>query len=252
MIAHNHRVAGAVTPPRLPQNAACGFPALRSSEVGSQHGDSLQLRIREIQLWSQQRIPLRDLMKVLPPNRAFPASAAQHSAPVALHGPMDPLQCPDVPGNAVVRIVTAKHLVEVFSLFRNRLVPPLPNLFLQMRQRSSQSGPLGTPSRSQSAFFVVGAVQSESPKINIVRSTSASLACIFLRIATKFDEFGFRFCQSQAELPKPLAQYFLDSKGIRAILETQHKVVDVSHQVGLTSQPRFDHMLKPQVEHIVQ
>src|SRR5664279_2395546 len=26
---------------RLPQNVACGFPALRSSEVASQHGDSL-------------------------------------------------------------------------------------------------------------------------------------------------------------------------------------------------------------------
>src|SRR5664279_2013309 len=31
----------AVTHPRLPQNVACGFPALRSSEVASQHGDSL-------------------------------------------------------------------------------------------------------------------------------------------------------------------------------------------------------------------
>src|SRR6266851_9052512 len=29
--------------PRLPQNVACRFPALRSSEVASQRGDSLQL-----------------------------------------------------------------------------------------------------------------------------------------------------------------------------------------------------------------
>src|ERR1700746_3480191 len=124
MIAHNHRVAGEVTRPRLPQNAACRFPALRSSEVASQHGDSLQLRIREMQLWSQQWIPLRDPMKWLPPDRALPASAAQHFAPVALHGPMDSLQCPEVPGNAVVRIVTAEHLVEVSDLLRDRLPPP--------------------------------------------------------------------------------------------------------------------------------
>src|SRR6516164_5265974 len=123
MIARNHRVAGAVTRTRLPQNAACRFPALRSSEVASQHGDSLQLRVREIQLWSQQRSPLLDLMKVFPPNRALPAAAAQHSAPIALHGPMDSLQCPEVPGNAVVRIVTAKHLVEVSNLLRDWLVP---------------------------------------------------------------------------------------------------------------------------------
>jgi hypothetical protein len=32
----------AVARPRLPQNVACGFPALRSSKIGSQHCDSLQ------------------------------------------------------------------------------------------------------------------------------------------------------------------------------------------------------------------
>src|SRR5262245_41126554 len=80
-------------PPRLPQNAACGFPALRSSEIASQRGDSWQLRIREIQLWSQQWKPLFDPMELLPPNLALPAPAAQHAAPDALHGPMDLLQC---------------------------------------------------------------------------------------------------------------------------------------------------------------
>jgi hypothetical protein len=38
---------------RLPQNVACGFTALRSSAVDSQHCKSLQLRVREAQLWSQ-------------------------------------------------------------------------------------------------------------------------------------------------------------------------------------------------------
>jgi len=31
----------AVARPRFPQNVACRFPALRSSEDGSQHGESL-------------------------------------------------------------------------------------------------------------------------------------------------------------------------------------------------------------------
>ena len=38
---------------RLPQNVACGFPALRSSAGDSQHCKSLQLRVREAQLWFQ-------------------------------------------------------------------------------------------------------------------------------------------------------------------------------------------------------
>jgi hypothetical protein len=37
----------------FPQNVACGFTALRSSALDSQHCKSLQLRIREAQLWFQ-------------------------------------------------------------------------------------------------------------------------------------------------------------------------------------------------------
>jgi hypothetical protein len=43
---------------------------------------------------------------------------------------MDPLQCPEVPGNAVVRIVTAKHLIEVVRLLLKRRVPHPPHLIL--------------------------------------------------------------------------------------------------------------------------
>ena len=35
---------------RLPQNAACGFPALRSSELDLQHSERLELPIAESQL----------------------------------------------------------------------------------------------------------------------------------------------------------------------------------------------------------
>src|ERR1700741_3280718 len=103
-------------------------------------------------------------MKVLPPSRALPASAAQHSAPIALHGPMDPLQCPEVPGNAVVRIVTAKHLVEVLYLLRDRLVPPPPHLVLQTRKRTAQACLLRTQAHSKVAFLILGAVQGEAQK----------------------------------------------------------------------------------------
>ena len=44
----------------------------------------------------------------------------------------------------------------------------------------------------------------------------------------------------------------LKAKGVRAVLATHHKVIDVPHQVGFASQSRLDHSLKPQVEHVVQ
>src|SRR6516225_6778425 len=181
MIAHNHRVAGAVTRTRLPQNAACRFPALRSSEVTSQHGDSLQLRVREIQLWSQQWKSLFDPMELLPPNLALPAPAAQHSAPETLYRPMDPLQCPDVTGNAVVRIVTAKLLIELVSLFPDRQVPHPPHLVLQVHQRTSQSCLLRTQPHSKVAFLIAGTVQGEAQKINRLRASAATLARVSLR-----------------------------------------------------------------------
>src|SRR5205807_10570306 len=96
------------------------FPALLSSEVASQRGDSLQLRVREIQLWSQQRKPLLDLLELLPSDLPLPTPAAQHLAPVTFHGPMDPLQRPYVPADAVVRIVTAEHLIEAGGLLPDR------------------------------------------------------------------------------------------------------------------------------------
>jgi len=85
-----------------------------------QRGDSLQLRVREIQLWSQQRKPLLDLLELLPPDLPLPTPAAQQLAPVTFHRPMDPLQGADVPSDAVVRIVTAEHLIEAVGLFQDR------------------------------------------------------------------------------------------------------------------------------------
>ncbi len=50
----------AVTRLRLPQNVACGFPALRSSERDSQHSECLDLPVWQDQAWSLQRPPRPD------------------------------------------------------------------------------------------------------------------------------------------------------------------------------------------------
>jgi len=80
----------------------------------------LQGPIGEMQLGSQQREPFLDLLELLPPDPAFPALAAQHFAPITLHSTMHLPQCPNVSGNAVVCIVTAKHLIEVVHLLLKR------------------------------------------------------------------------------------------------------------------------------------
>src|ERR1700757_2074602 len=87
----------AVARPRLPQNVACGFPALRSSNVGSQCHESLQRLMRQPQLWSQQRGPLLEAIEVRPGEvAARPATATKHLAPVTLDGPVHLLQSADI------------------------------------------------------------------------------------------------------------------------------------------------------------
>jgi hypothetical protein len=46
---------------------------------------------------------------------------------------MDSLQCSDVPGNAVVRIVAAEHLIDVVGLISEWQVPHPPHLIQQTR-----------------------------------------------------------------------------------------------------------------------
>jgi hypothetical protein len=80
-----------------------------------------------------------DLLELLPPDLPLPTPAAQHVAPVTLHGPMRRLHCPYVPGNAVVRKVTAEHLIEAVGLFADCQVPHSPHLALQAHQRAPQT-----------------------------------------------------------------------------------------------------------------
>jgi hypothetical protein len=117
---------------------------------------------------------------------------------------MDPLQSPDVPGNAVVRIVTAKHLIELVNLLLDWQVPHSPHLVLQVHQRTSQACLFRTQPHSKVAFLIAGAVQGEAQKINRLRASTATLARVSLRIATKFDEFGLCLCQGQPNFPNLL------------------------------------------------
>jgi hypothetical protein len=80
-----------------------------------------------------------DLLKLLPPDLPLPTPAAQYFVPVTFHRPMDPLQGPYVPGDAVAGIVTAEHLIEAVGLLPDRQVPHSPHLLLQPHQRAPQA-----------------------------------------------------------------------------------------------------------------
>jgi hypothetical protein len=103
---------------------------------------------------------------------------------------MDPLQRPYVPGDAVVRIVTAEHLIEAVGLLSERQVPHSPHLVLQAHHRAPQAGLFRTQPNPKVAFPIARAIQREPQKVNRFRAFTATLARVSLRKATKFDELG--------------------------------------------------------------
>jgi hypothetical protein len=113
----------AVTHLRLPQNVASGFPARRSSERDAQHSHRLQRPGRESQPRSLQRKSRLTPVEDLPRDTPCTASTAQPLVPVPLHCAMHVLSRTEVPGNAVVGLVTAQHLLKVAHLLLDWYVP---------------------------------------------------------------------------------------------------------------------------------
>src|SRR5262249_27143864 len=118
----------AVTRPQLPQNPACRFPAPGSSAVDLRHCECLQLPMGEMQLRSQQRCPLFDLVEGVPRHATCsPATATQHPVPVTLRGPIHLEQRPDVSGDAVVGVVTPQRSVDFTDLVTDPVMPNAPH-----------------------------------------------------------------------------------------------------------------------------
>ena len=125
---------------RFPQNVACGFTAPRSSAVGSQHCKCLQLPVREAQFRFQQRCPFFDLVEGVPSEAsACPAAAAQHFAPVTLHGPIYFYETPEISGDTVVGIVAAQDGVDFTDLVTDRLMSYSPHQLLQRQKAAPQA-----------------------------------------------------------------------------------------------------------------
>ncbi len=101
-------------------------------------------------------------------------------------------------------------------------------------------------------FLVTRAVERKAQEIDGFWTFTPSLARVPLGKATEFDELGLARLQGKAKLSRPFAEGIVNAERIRAILEAQHEIIDIAHQVGFTAQTRPDHAREPQVEPIVQ
>ena len=67
---------------------------------------------------------------------------------------------------------------------------------------------------------------------------------VLLREPAKFDQFGLGRFQSEAELRQAVTEGVFDAKRIFAILEADHKVVDIAYQSGFAPQPPLHNALE--------
>jgi hypothetical protein len=202
---------GTVARPRFPQNVACRFPAPRSSAVGSQHCECLQLPVWEAQLRSQQRRPLLDLIEGVPRQAtAGPAAAAQHLAPVSLDGSIHLEQRADVSRDAVVGVVSAQDGIDLADLLADLVMPNAPHQFLQRQKASPEARLLGTHTHLEVTLPVARAVERQAQKVDCVWALPAAmLARVSLREPTELDQLGLGRFQSETELAQPSTQGIL-------------------------------------------
>src|SRR6266481_3350833 len=105
----------------------------------------------------------------------------------------------------------------------------LPHQLLQRHKAAPQARFLGAHPNLKVAFSVLRAVQRQTQKVDRFRAVPAASARLSLCKPTKLDQLGLGRLWSKAELSQPKAQGVLHAQSVRAMLETDHKVIDVAY-----------------------
>jgi hypothetical protein len=118
---------------------------------------------------------------------------------------MDPLQCSDVPGNAVVRIVAAEHLIKDVCLFSDRQVR-IRRIWScnRMNDRRKRDFSVCSPRRAAVYTRCLRCACSSMPKRP---TTSSELSLLVFRSMSSSETTG--------NFPVALTQYFTGNAGLR-------------------------------------
>src|SRR5262245_30442377 len=152
----------AVTHRRLPQNVACGFPALRSSDDDSQHRVLLQSRIWQTELRTLEWILPLDGQESLPPHFALLTATTEHRAPVALDMAVDTQEAAHVARYTIVSVVASQALVDLLGLLLQRFMSNDLQQLMEFCQTASQTRLVGSPSHLEVPLAVARAVQGKA------------------------------------------------------------------------------------------
>src|SRR5215831_8000617 len=168
--------------------------------------------IGKVQLWSQDRLPLFDLVEHVPREAPGPAPAAQHFVPVAFDRPMDLLQGTKVSRNAIIGVMAPQCGVESVDLFSDRPVPDSSQQVLQRHETAPQARFLGAHSHPEVALQVPRAVEREPQKIDRLWALPAVFGGMSLREPAR----GLK----KADTPRGMSASLLSAKWLVAVHPT--------------------------------
>jgi hypothetical protein len=127
-----------------------------------------------------------------------------------------------------------------------------PKFLLEFLQLGTRPLSHGLPKHDEPSMYVLVTCMCESQEIEGFRLTTAMPFSNFLRMATKFNQAGFRGMQFQVELLKSFLKLSMELLGFLAILKANHKVICEAHDHYITVCLLLSPLVGPQVEHIVQ
>ena len=92
----------------------------------------------------------------------------------------------------------------------------------------------------------------ESKKVERFRAAFTALGSTIHRIATELDQTRLSFVELQAELGKASMEFLQTGRCFRMALETDHKVIRITHSNHITAAVFLPPPFDPQVKHIVK
>jgi hypothetical protein len=234
-----------------PQIVACGFPALRSSEHGSQLGIRLNGGIDDAQFRPCQGTALCELLELLPGHFAVLTAPTSGLPPELLGESVDAQETLDGARYAVVVIVAAQVLIADVLLVGHGRMQPVADESLDGLCRSLEARALGSPFNREVALPMARAVVREAQEATGLWPPLSVLSGVSLGNATTLAEARLFGCQFQPTCLQSLLQQLVDVERIGSVLTAEDNIIQIADPRGVALQ-RFSYpLVKPYIQHLM-
>jgi hypothetical protein len=187
----------------------------------------------------------------VPTDHPRPTATPEHLTPVALHGGIEALKASPVARSAIIGLVATPGVGERCDWCVKRFVSTTLQQLMTVRQTAPQARLVGCPSPLDMSVVVARAVVGQAQKRERLRPFPWPPR-LALGNTTARHEARFIRREGSSEFRQPLDHDLLEALRVGAVLETDHDIVHVAHQVRLPVQAWFHATVTPPIQHVVE